>query len=175
MYKQAIYERLRGTLTIDPMALDKELIEFPSLMLEAAEYAGDAIQRRDYAEQVYKTALAVAASELRESGEGAKGKPLSESAIASMAPQERGPQDMLAKLHDAKGDAAYWNALVSAMMTKQMAIKRLVDLTISGFITSGTMVRDARAEMAEKRTELVEKRKTEGRVRLARGAPQTED
>lgn len=150
MHKEREYIRLRSSLAIDPLALNEELVEFPMLLMDCCEIAGECLRERDRCDMAYKTALALAAAELREEPLQ-NGKARSEAAVSSEAPLQEGPQEAMAALEQAKANLSYWNALVDAMKAKQSSLRRMCDLHVSGYMSSASAVEDARREMAEAR------------------------
>ncbi len=150
MYRERDYVRLRDSLRIEPLRLDQELVEFPMLLMDACEIAGECLRARDAAEAEYKTALSLAAAELREEPLQS-GKQRSEAAVASEAPLQDGPLEAHERLMDAKANLSYWNGLVDSMRAKQSSLRRLCDLHVSGYMTGSSVVADARRDMADAR------------------------
>jgi hypothetical protein len=160
MYQSKKYARLRAELHVDPMAIGEELVRFPMVLLEACETAAEALRARDRAAFDHKTAIAVAAAELRQEL-GANGKPRSESSITSEAPLAEAALEAHGIWEEASASASYWVALVEAMRAKQSSLKRLADLTLSGYLTTNAVVKDRREEQAELRVERARLRRTE--------------
>lgn len=133
MFRSADYARLRSVLRTDKHNLDGELIEMPQWLIEVSEICTQAVIRKDEADGIYKTSVAIAAAELRSMlSEGGKKKP--ETEIAAEAPLQEAPQQAAANAADAKADLAYWMALGEALRAKHSSMKRLVDLAIFGYI-----------------------------------------
>lgn len=150
MYKQETYDRIRAALAIDAVQIDRELIEFPMMLMDVTEAVADCGLERDRKEGAYKLALSLAQAQLRELA-GPDGKKRPETAILSEAPLDENVQTALADLEDAKASLAYWNALLTAMMAKQSSIKRLAELTAAGFSPSNSSYQGTREAMAAKR------------------------
>lgn len=160
MFREKDYARLRAKLHIDQRQLGEELIEFPQLLLEVCEITVEAVGRKDDADAAYKIAVAVAAAELRDAL--VNGKKRTETEIAACAPMDEAARAAAVDAADAKADLSYWSALGESMRAKQSSMKRLSDLTVSGYISTGSAYGprgEPAAETDARRAELAEARR----------------
>lgn len=172
IYRAKDYARLRAQLSIDLHDLTGELVKMPALLMETCECAGEAMRARDKASFDHKTGMALAAAEMR--GEVLpSGKSRSEASINSELPLHPRVIEYQEALEEAGASATYWNALVEGMRAKQSSLKRLSDLTITGYLsTSSAYRKDSESTdpvVSRIREEQVQKRKESVRVRLQRG------
>lgn len=143
MYQEKKYNTLRARLVIDALQIDQELIQQPMLLQEAAEGCADAIRLRDAAKHALELACARASRTLREPDEN--GKVASEQKILSLIPLE--VQDEEELLADAKRDAMYWQGLADSFSEKGSALRRIAELTTSGYMAPNDAYLERRREM----------------------------
>lgn len=151
IYRAKDYARLRARLSIDRNALDDELVEMPGLLVETCDYAEESSVALARAVFDHKTAVAVASAILR--GELIHGKARSETAITSEAQVDDNVIAAMEAVEEAKANAAYWNVLVEGMRSKQSSIKRLVELAVAGWMTTGAYSKEAADPRAALTTE----------------------
>ena len=150
MFQEELYTSLRACVIIDAMQLTEELIQQPMLLLSASESAADIIQLRDACKNALDIANAEAARLLRTAVDD-NGKAYSEQRILSMTPLNPKVQEAAAELEEARHSVAYWQALVDAFTEKGSALRRIAELTTSGYITQASTYADRRQELSEKR------------------------
>lgn len=151
MHQGQEYARLRARLAIDPMQLDRELMELAPDVQSAAEYCAEAIQIRDALDHAVDVARAEAARKIRILASGSDKKP-SEAQIASEVPLDAKVEAAVQEHAEAKLDAALWQALVASFGEKGSSLRRVCEMTVAGFLTPATVYADRRAEMQAKRT-----------------------
>lgn len=145
------YQRLRASLVIDPMEIDRDLIELPSNIMEASEKAANAVSEKDIAEASLKLAEAEAAHAIRMRAED--GKQPSEAYITREVPRSLEVRKAVEALEDAKLNAALWKALVEALRAKKSSLETMSTLIVAGFLTTDHIVRHRRSEMNAKRNQ----------------------
>lgn len=156
------YNRLRGRLALNPMALDEELQEMPQLVQEAAEMCANATLMRDNCKNRLDFELARVGARLREvpvSDDGKAPKARTEGAIAEQRLQDDGVQEILSELEDCKYDLALWSGIFDGLKEKSNSLKHIAQLTISGFLTPAEVYRNRREAMAETRKPLSDMRR----------------
>lgn len=151
---EAHYRRLRGRLSINPMALDEELIDMPQLVQEAAEYTAEALQVRDNCKNRLDFITAQVGARLREvpvSEDGGKPKARTEGAVAEQRLLDDGVQEAIAELEMCKYDLALWQGLHDGLKEKSSSLKRIAELTVAGYLTPGQVYQNRREELAQQR------------------------
>lgn len=151
MFRNDDFARLKDRLSIDAIQIDRELIEFPSTLMEVTEACAEVSINRDRREHEYKVAVSLAQANLRDTP--MHGKKMPETAIMQEALLDANVQAAASVLEDAKGSVLFWNGLLTAMMAKQSSIKRLAELTAAGFAPSQSSYEADKAAMADKRRE----------------------
>jgi hypothetical protein len=159
LYMEDKYARLRGYLRVDQAELGEELIQFPQLLMEVLEVIAALSAVKESLEGQYKNAVAISAGDLR-SYPGPNDRKRPEAEIAAEAPLTPLSQDAYAKVAEARESMAFWSSLAEAFRAKQSSLKRLSDLTVSGYIATGSayvpqnrnnQYENMREEMADKR------------------------
>lgn len=152
MFKEAEYAAIRANLRIDPQRLGDELVEHPDTLLKVLECVIQSSTHLEAATQDHRIQLAIVAAELRE--QLRNGRKPTEDAIKAEAPLDDRVVEAARDMSDARADHSYWQALAEAMRAKLSAMKRISDLTVSGYMTTGTAYApDARAALAQARRE----------------------
>lgn len=147
MFEEKVYKDLRTRLRIDAMQLDQELIEHPMRLQTVVEYAADALQIRDAAKNALDVQIADTARRLRAGTE----EKLSDTKVASLLLLEDDVKVATQELEDARHDLAYWQGLADSYREKGSALKRIAELTISGYLAPNAAYQGRKEEMAAKR------------------------
>lgn len=160
LHNEAIYNRLKARLGINPLALDDELMGMPQLVIDVGEQLADCLSARDIAANELKVAAAEAAARLRNIpvvSENAKGdtveKTRSEAQIDSELPMQKPVKQATLVLEDAKYDVAMWQTLMDAARTKSMSLHKVAELTLAGYMTPDAAYHTQRAKLTEKRNQ----------------------
>lgn len=140
------YARLRQSLTVDTLRLGEEVVEFPMLLMEVGEHCAVAVARQDIAANDLKTAMAEAADQLR-SAVGENGKAPSEARVTAGLAKHKKVVAATRELEGAKLDRALWAALVDAVKAKQSAVKQTTDMTLAGYMSTGSAYDSRKKEL----------------------------
>lgn len=157
MFQEALYARLRARLVSNPLKLTDELIEQPALMQDAVEAASDAIQIRDAAKNSLSLEEARARDRFRASVDD-NGKAFSDTRITSMIPLDPAVIQATEELEEAKHSAAYWQGLVDSFGDRGSSLRRVAELTVSGYLTPNAAYARPDAAYNENRTEMHKER-----------------
>lgn len=149
MDQEKLYAELKLRLNTDLLRLTEELVETPMLHQQAAEACADAIKFRDAVKNALTVATAAASQILRGSEEG--GKAPSEAKIASLVPLDPAVIGLLGELEEIQQTVAYWQSLVTGFSEKASSLRRVADLTVSGYLTPNAGHADRREDMAKER------------------------
>lgn len=141
------YQFLRNQLGLDLLSLDDEVTRIPVLLQEAAEITAIAVEIREQAKEDLDRVCAEIGNYLRIPDD--KGKMRSETQIGSMLAAEKDYIKATEELRQARLDAALWQALTEGLRVKSSAIKTAVDLIVSGWITSDSIVAKRRKDMRQ--------------------------
>ena len=151
IFNEDVYNRLRARLSANLLQLSEELVEQPSLMQEAAEGAADAIQIRDAAKNTLSSVTSEAASRLRLLTDD-NGKFFSETKINSLVLSDSKVMQAVEELEEAKHSASYWTSLVESFSDRGSSLRRIADLTVSGYLTpNASYAPDVREKLTEHR------------------------
>lgn len=146
MLNEHEYITLRNALTVDPNALDNDLINIAMQQISIAEYAAEAATAKAHAEFQYDQVVADTSAGLRASDE----KP-SEARIKS----EVYLYDAVLQAHndvvEAERDYALWRGLADAIRTKNGAIGHISDLIKAGYMSSTSIRHDRRETIQQYR------------------------
>jgi len=148
MYAIEAYSRLKSRLAIDKLRVEDELMETPSMVQEAAEHTGEAIQIRDALKHALDIATAEGMRELRLGEEKLSDKKMEAEVMLLPSVQEA-----QVALEDAKRDAFIWSALCDSMRDKSSALRRIAEMIVSGYMTSSSVYAERKQEMNDKRKE----------------------
>jgi hypothetical protein len=141
------FEQLKEKLHIDMAAMDQELVELPQFIQEVSEWVAGALSRRDQANNDLKLAMADEADRMRNS----ETKKPSEKQIEADVLLTKSVRDATIKLENAKYQLSLWQGLMDSARAKSDAIQVLGKLWIAGYVTTDTISRSGRAELAEQR------------------------
>jgi hypothetical protein len=146
MFNEGTYKRLRMRLKIDALRLTEEMIEMPSLFQEAAECTADAIAIRDGAKRDADITAARIAIEVGKEMEKPTQAKVDAAVSIHIAVTEANEL-----LDDAKRDAAYWMALTDSMRERSSLLRRIAEMTVSGYLSPNAAYEERKAEMTAAR------------------------
>jgi hypothetical protein len=153
MFEAKRYAEVKRQLTIDPMALDDELMRYPMVLQEATEAAADAGMVRDAAKHEYDVAEADAAYRIRSIVDDA-GKSPSEARVTTLVPLDAQVRLARQTLDECNHDLGYWRGLVDALREKGGALKKIAELTMAGYLAPNAAYVNRREEINRGRTKL---------------------
>lgn len=133
------FARLRNALTVDPNALDDDLINIAMQQMEIAEYTAEAAKKENEMDFQNDQVIADVSAKLRESD-----NKMSEARIKSELHLYDEVLSANTELVEAKFDHARWKGLADAIRTKSSSIRAIADLISSGYMTSNTIRTDRR-------------------------------
>jgi hypothetical protein len=158
MIQRDLYERCRAAVPIDLHALTEELIRHPQLVLDANDGLSDAADAQAKASAYLGVVKAQVASMLRE--QGIEGKQVSDTRITAELPHQ---EDVVAAKEAeiaAERDKRLWDSVVSAVIAKGSSLKRLAELTVSGYLAPNAGPRAAEDDEADQnRRAMAERRR----------------
>lgn len=158
-FRQRDYDRLRAALKIELSRIGEELVEYPQHLTECCELLGEALQEREQREYLLKEAVILAAAKIRADYEERQTRKPAEEAIKSEAALSKEAEQARVLLEDARSSVAFWSALVEGMRAKGSSLKRLAELTVSGFLAPNASYDTMRDEMAAARREAMPRRR----------------
>jgi hypothetical protein len=150
IFNEPLYLQLRARLQTDMLRLSEELIEQPPLMQSAIEAASDCIQIRDACKNTltYATASATARLSLVTDENG---KFPSVDKLKNIVQLDAEVIAATEELEEAKHSAAYWQGLVDSFGEKGSSLRRVAELTTSGYLTPNAAYTERREEMSRAR------------------------
>lgn len=140
------YNHLRIVLTIDPNALDDELINIAMQQMEIAEYTAAAASAKNHADFQYDQIVSSVAASMRQSDEK-----ISEARIKSETPLYDEVSAAYAEKVAAERDYMLWRGLADSIRTKSTSIGHISDLIKSGYMTSTTIRHDRQEQIHQYR------------------------
>lgn len=143
------FNRLRALLTPDRHRLDDAWERHPSYMMEAIEFRIAESEELNKLEGILALLTAEKTNALRE--ETINGKPIAANAIASLLAEDSDLNEQRYAVEAQKLVVARWAGLIEAIKAKGDALKRLSDLTVSGYIAKDAAYNDVRARLAAER------------------------
>lgn len=133
-----MYLNLKKKLTIDLLRIDDEIMELPSTIQEASEYATEMLDGLATADHCLDIARAMAANKLRQVPDGTKSP--SETQIASMIELDDDVKEARILVNEAKHNSRLANDLVSNLREKSHHIRKAADLIVAGYITPNAII-----------------------------------
>jgi hypothetical protein len=128
---QKVYDRLRASLKANLHAIDDELIQLPSQLMEASDIAVALSTEKEISEYEHAVARSDAGNEMRVPN--AEGKKISETQIAADLPTHPKVYDAWVAVRSCAEDLARFNKLISALEIKKSTLVKLCDLVLSGW------------------------------------------
>jgi hypothetical protein len=134
--RQALFETMRDQLTPRLDRLDQDFLELPSLIMDAAEMATDALIENRRLDVNYDRIRAEEADRLRTDLMPGEKKPTEDSIKGNVINMPRVIE--AANLSEqARTDLARWQNLLRGMEAKQTAMKQLCAMTLAGYAGAG--------------------------------------
>lgn len=146
MLHESEYNQLRAVLTIDPNALDDDLIHIAMQQMSIAEYTAAASSAKDHADFQYDQVVADIAARLRQSDEK-----ISEARIKSETLLYDEVTTAYAEKVETERDYLLWRGLADAIRTKSTSIGHISDLIKAGYMTPTTIRHDRQEQIHQHR------------------------